>query len=85
MRSWEMRATRVVLRTGVPALNPTGMVPIFNGLRPSEDGESQPQMIEHDPYFIEASPYGNPLWRGAYPGYSLSDSSRNPPSTLAHK
>ena len=47
-----MRATGVVLRTGVPALNPTGMVPIFNGLRPSEDGESQPQMIEHDPYFI---------------------------------
>lgn len=34
---------------------------------------------QHDPYFIEASPYGNPLWRGAYPGYSLSDSSRNPP------
>ena len=47
-----MRATEVVLRKGVPALNPTGMVPIFNGLRPSEDGESQPQMIEHDPYFI---------------------------------
>ena len=34
-----------------------------------------------DPYFIEASPYGNPLWRGAYPGYSLSDSSRKPPKT----
>ncbi len=32
-----------------------------------------------DPFFIEASPYGNPLWRGAYPGFSLSDSSKNPP------
>jgi hypothetical protein len=32
-----------------------------------------------DPFFIEASPYGNPLWRGAYPEYSLADSSRQPP------
>jgi hypothetical protein len=38
------------------------------------------QMGAHrDPFFIEASPYGDPLWRGAYPGYSLADSSRNPP------
>jgi hypothetical protein len=32
-----------------------------------------------DPYFIEASPYGNPLWRGAYPEFSIADSTRNPP------
>jgi len=39
------------------------------------------QMGAHrDPFFIEASPYGNPLWRGAYPGFSLADSSRNPPA-----
>ena len=38
------------------------------------------QMGPHrDPFFIEASPYGNPLWRGAFPGFSLSDSSRKPP------
>ena len=35
---------------------------------------------DRDPYFIEASPYGNPLWRGAYPGVSIADSSRNPPA-----
>ncbi len=34
---------------------------------------------QRDPYFIEASPYGNPLWRGAYPGYSMADSTRKPP------
>lgn len=35
---------------------------------------------QRDPYFIEASPYGNPLWRGAYPGFSISDSTRKPPN-----
>ena len=35
----------------------------------------------HDPLFIEASPYGNPMWRGAYPEYTFPNSSRNPPQT----
>ena len=36
---------------------------------------------QRDPYFIEALPYGNPLWRGAVPGVSISDSTRNPPKS----
>src|SRR5262249_24929791 len=35
----------------------------------------------HDPLFIEASPYGNPMWRGAYPQYTISNSSPDPPPT----
>src|SRR5262249_58983222 len=35
----------------------------------------------HDPLFIEASPYGNPMWRGAYPEYTFPNSSRQPPAT----
>ena len=27
-----------------------------------------------DPLFIEASPYGNPMWRGAYPEYTFPNS-----------
>jgi hypothetical protein len=34
-----------------------------------------------DPLFIEASPYGNPMWRGAYPEYTFPNSSRQPPTT----
>lgn len=32
-----------------------------------------------DPFFIEASPYGNPMWRGAYPEYTFPNSSKKPP------
>ena len=35
----------------------------------------------HDPMFIEASPYGNPMWRGAYPEFTFPNSSRTPPTT----
>jgi Protein of unknown function (DUF1501) len=35
----------------------------------------------HDPLFIEASPYGNPLWRGAYPEYTFPNSAKQPPRT----
>jgi hypothetical protein len=35
----------------------------------------------HDPLFIEASPYGNPMWRGAYPEYTFPNSARQPPAT----
>src|SRR5262249_12502634 len=35
----------------------------------------------HDPLFIEASPYGNPMWRGAYPEYTFPNSPRQPPAT----
>ncbi|MBM3995249.1 MAG: DUF1501 domain-containing protein [Planctomycetes bacterium] len=34
-----------------------------------------------DPLFIEASPYGNPMWRGAYPEYTFPNSQRHTPST----
>lgn len=34
-----------------------------------------------DPLFIEASPYGNPMWRGAYPEYTFPNSARQPPAT----
>ena len=33
-----------------------------------------------DPWFIEASPYGNPFWRGAYPEYTFPNETKNPPS-----
>jgi hypothetical protein len=35
----------------------------------------------HDPLFIEASPYGNPMWRGAYPEYTFPNSRLHTPST----
>src|SRR4029078_8489589 len=33
-----------------------------------------------DPFFIETSPYGDPMWRGAYPEYTFPNQSRNPPA-----
>jgi hypothetical protein len=33
----------------------------------------------HDPFFIEASPYGNPFWRGAYPEYTFPNLTKKPP------
>jgi hypothetical protein len=33
----------------------------------------------HDPWFIEASPYGNPFWHGAYPEYTFPNETKNPP------
>jgi hypothetical protein len=35
----------------------------------------------NDPLFIEASPYGNPMWRGAYPEYTFPNSAKQPPTT----
>ena len=32
-----------------------------------------------DPFFIEASPYGNPFWRGAYPEYTFANETKKPP------
>lgn len=32
-----------------------------------------------DPFFIEASPYGNPFWRGAYPEYTFPNEAKKPP------
>lgn len=34
-----------------------------------------------DPWFIEASPYGNPFWRGAYPEYTFANETKKPPTT----
>jgi hypothetical protein len=34
-----------------------------------------------DPLFIEASPYGNPMWRGAYPEYTFPNQAKQPPQT----
>ena len=34
-----------------------------------------------DPWFIEASPYGNPFWRGAYPEYTFANETKLPPAT----
>jgi hypothetical protein len=33
-----------------------------------------------DPFFIEASPYGNPFWRGAYPEYTFANETKKPPA-----
>lgn len=35
---------------------------------------------QRDPYFIEASPYGDPMWRGAYPEYTFPNQSKKPPA-----
>jgi hypothetical protein len=35
---------------------------------------------KHDPLFIEASPYGNPMWRGAYPEYTFPNQAKQPPA-----
>ena len=38
------------------------------------------QMGSHrDPFFIEASPYGNPFWRGAYPEFTFANETKKPP------
>ena len=34
-----------------------------------------------DPFFIEASPYGDPMWRGAYPEYTFPNQSKKPPQS----
>ncbi|QDU46018.1 hypothetical protein Mal52_45150 [Symmachiella dynata] len=34
-----------------------------------------------DPFFIEASPYGDPMWRGAYPEYTFPNQSKKPPGS----
>ena len=33
-----------------------------------------------DPFFIEASPYGDPMWRGAYPEFTYPNQSKKPPA-----
>ena len=33
-----------------------------------------------DPFFVEASPYGNPFWRGAYPEYTFANETLKPPA-----
>jgi hypothetical protein len=33
-----------------------------------------------EPWFIEASPYGNPFWRGAYPEYTFANETKKPPA-----
>jgi hypothetical protein len=34
-----------------------------------------------EPWFVEASPYGNPFWRGAYPEYTFANETKKPPAT----
>jgi hypothetical protein len=34
-----------------------------------------------DPFFIEASPYGNPFWRGAYPEFTFPNQTKKPPES----
>jgi hypothetical protein len=35
---------------------------------------------KHDPMFIEASPYGDPMWRGAYPEFTFPNIAKKPPA-----
>lgn len=32
-----------------------------------------------DPFYVEASPYGDPMWRGAYPEYTFPNQTKTPP------
>lgn len=34
-----------------------------------------------DPFFVEASPYGNPFWKGAYPTHTFPNESKKPPTS----
>lgn len=34
---------------------------------------------QRDPFFIEASPYGDPMWRGAYPEFTFPNQTKKPP------
>lgn len=34
-----------------------------------------------DPFYIEASPYGDPMWRGAYPEYTFANQTKMPPAS----
>ncbi len=34
-----------------------------------------------DPFFVEASPYGNPFWRGAYPEYTFPNETKKAPTS----
>lgn len=34
---------------------------------------------KRDPFFVEASPYGNPFWRGAYPEFTFANETKKPP------
>lgn len=44
-------------------------------------GANSGQMGRHrEPWFIEASPYGNPFWRGAYPEYTFANETKKPPA-----
>jgi hypothetical protein len=36
---------------------------------------------QRDPFFIEASPYGNPFWHGAYPEYTFPNEAKKPPAS----
>lgn len=36
---------------------------------------------QREPWFVEASPYGNPFWRGAYPEYTFANETKKPPAT----
>ncbi len=36
---------------------------------------------QRDPFFIEASPYGNPFWRGAYPEFTFPNQTSKPPAS----
>lgn len=34
-----------------------------------------------DPFFVEASPYGNPFWRGAYPEFTFPNETKKAPNS----
>jgi len=34
-----------------------------------------------DPFFVEASPYGNPFWRGAYPEFTFPNETKKAPTS----
>lgn len=36
---------------------------------------------QRDPFFIEASPYGDPMWRGAYPEFTFPNQAKKPPAS----
>lgn len=87
-RSTDWPSIASVVGSAVPSRNhnlppaivlPERLVHWSGGVIPGAYGG---QMGAHrDPFFIEASPYGNPFWRGAYPEFTFPNQTKKPPES----
>lgn len=58
---------------------PERLIHWSGGVMPGQfGGQMTPR---RDPFFVEASPYGNPFWRGAYPTHIFPNEAKKPPAS----